>query len=154
MNANRFSSSTFAVLTTFLLSAATLQAQTFTGQQTSTETPATFEAVVYPLSNVPATLKVIFNNPTGGLVRVQVRNKEGEVFYDSYETERQYRRRFDLSLLPHGDYTVQLSKKKENYLQSFAIVPPVQAQSQIALTNPWYQKTLKKPLHKKLIVSQ
>ena len=150
MNINRFSRSTFAVLSTFLLSAATLQAQTFNGQPTITETPSTFEAVVYPLTNVPTTLKVIFNNPTGSTVRVQVHNKEGQIFYESYETERQYRRRFDLSLLPQGQYMVEISKKKENYVQAFAINPPAQVQTQIALMNPAHQKNI----DRKLIVSQ
>lgn len=154
MKTIRFSPGTIAVLTTFLLSAATLKAQTFNGKPTLAESPSTFEAVVFPLSNAPTTLRVIFNNFTGGAVRVVVRNREGAVFYENYETVQKYRRRFDLSQLPQGTYMVELSKQKESFLQAFAINPPVEPQSQIALLAPSPQKTPAQPAEKKLAVRQ
>ena len=66
----------------------------------------------------------------------------------------QYRRDFDLSTLPEGNYVVELSKRKEHYTQTFAINPPVQMPGKIAMTGPIHQKTLDKPIFKKLIVSQ
>lgn len=156
MKANRLFSgySTLFVLFTFLLSAAAGQAQTFTGQPALAQLPASFEAAVYPLSNQPTTVKVIFNNPTGGSVRVVIRNQDGKVFYDESEIIPQYRRHFDLSSLPEGSYTVELSKPKENYTQAFTIKSPVAVQSQIALVNPPSQKKFEKRADKKLIVSQ
>jgi hypothetical protein len=154
MKANRFSinRSALAVLTTFLLSTASLYAQTFAGQAKLADTPAKLEAAIYPLAQQPSTIKVIFNNLTGGSVRIVVRDEKGKVFYDEYEATARYRRRFDLSALPQGNYKVELSKRDEYFAQSFVVEPPVQ--SHIALVNPPVKTAPDKVTEPKLIVSQ
>lgn len=154
MKANRFSinHSTLAVLTTLLLSAASLQAQTFTGQANLAASPTQLEAAIYPLANQPSIVKVIFNNFTGGSVRIVVRDEKGKVYYDEYEATAKYRRRFDLSALPQGNYKIELSKRNEYFAQAFAIEPPVQ--SHIALLNPPVKTAPDKVTEPKLIVSQ
>ena len=155
MNVNRLFSSygTLAVLTTCLLSASVTQAQTYVGQQTLTESPSHLEAAVYPLSNQRSTIKVIFNNLTGGSVRVVIRDEKKKVVYEEYETTARYRRNFNLSELPEGKYMVELSKQKEQYSQAFSIGMPA-TMSNIALLNPPVQNSPDKPVVGRLIVSQ
>ena len=115
-----------AALTTCLLlaSSPTATAQTYNGQLKLVDAPTQLEANVYPLSNRTATIKVIFNNPTGGAVRVIIRDGQGKVHYDAYESTALYRRNFDLSGLPFGNYTVELSKRNEKVARTFAINAP------------------------------
>lgn len=155
MNVNRLFSSygTLAVLTTCLLSAPVTQAQTYVGRQTLTESPSHLEANVYPLSNQPSTIKVIFNNLTGGEVRIVIRSAKGTVVYDAFESTARYRRNFNLSELPEGQYTVELNKQKEQYSQAFSIGTPATV-SHIALLNPPVQNSPDKPAVGRLIVSQ
>ncbi len=142
--------SALSVLTTCLLSVGSLQAQTFVGRENLAQSPSNLEAAVYPLSNSPSKIKVIFNNPAGGSVRVMIRDGKGNVFYDEYESITRYRRCFDLSGLPQGNYKVELSKRKEQYTQAFTIEPPAPAKSHIALVNPPIQKTPDKPADRTL----
>ena len=155
MNVNRvfLSRSTLAVLITCLLSASALRAQTVVGQEKPAESPAQLEAAVYPSVNPPSTIKVVFNNLTGGSVRVVIRDDKGKTVYSEFESIARYRRHFDLSALPNGQYTVELSKKNGYYTQAFAIVEPPIA-SHIALIDQPARKTPEQPVDKKLIVSQ
>lgn len=154
MNINRFfvNCGTSAVLITCLLSASALRAQTFAGQAELTELPAQLEATVYPLAELPSTIKVIFNNMAGGQVRVMIRDEKGKVFYSELESIARYRRRFDLSSLPEGHYMVELSKQNEHYAQAFVIEMPTT--SHITMGTRPARKLPEPPVNKKLIVSQ
>ena len=151
---NRFilSCSTFVGLSALLLSASALHAQTFVGREKLTESPTQLEATVYPVSNAPSTINVIFNNLTGGQVRVVIRNGKGEAVYSAFESVARYRRYLNLSNLSAGQYTVELSKRDEHYTQAFTIEPP--AVSYITMGSHPAQKTPVLPVDKKLIVSQ
>ena len=155
MNVNRFfvNRSTLVVLIACLLSASALRAQTFVGHEKLTQSPSQLEATVYPLTNAPSTIKVIFNNLTGGQVRVVIRDEKGKVVYSEFESIARYRRCFDLSYLTNGRYTVELSKKNESYTRAFA-VEPATTMSRIALVDEPVRKTPKQPADTKLIVSQ
>lgn len=154
MNINRLLSnpSTLAVLITCLLSASALCAQTYVGHEKLTGLPTQLEATVYPILGGPSTIKVIFNNLTGGQVRVVIRNEKGQAVYSEFESIARYRRCFNLSYLPQGQYTVELSKKNEQYTRAFTIEPP--ATSYITMGSQPGQKTPKSPVDTKLIVSQ
>ncbi|WP_018621043.1 DUF3244 domain-containing protein [Spirosoma luteum] len=125
-----------AALTTCLLlgSSPTSTAQTYSGQLKLTEAPTQLEAVVYPLSSRPATIRVNFNNPTGGAVQLTIRDEQGKVWYEESESIALYRRNFDLSGMPIGKYTVELGKKNEHLVRTFAINPP--AMSWITINTP------------------
>lgn len=156
MNVHRFfvNRSTLVVLITCLLSASALRAQTLAGREKLAESPQPqLEATVFPLTNAPSTIKVIFNNLTGGSVRVVIRDDKGKTVYTEFESIARYRRHFDLSGLPNGQYTVELSKKNEHYTQAFAIVEPPIA-SYVTLIDQPARKTPGQPVDKKLIVSQ
>ena len=118
--------SALAALLICLLSAPSLTtlAQTYKGQLMLTDAPTQLEANVFPVSNRFATIKVIFNNPTGGEVRLIIRDGKGNVHYDDYSSIAMYRRNFDLSQLPVGAYTVELTKQEKHFARTFAINPP------------------------------
>ena len=143
----------FSALTACVLSAASLQAQTFSGAMNLTDSPAHLEAAVYPVGSAPATIRLNFNNPTSGQVRIVIRNQKGEIYYEEFESMPKYRRYFNLLGLPAGNYTVELSKMKEHYSQAF-VVEPTATKSRIAMVSPSFQPTPDKPTVAKLIVSQ
>lgn len=128
--------SALAALTTCLLlgSSPASTAQTYSGQLKLADAPAQLEAAVYPLSSRPATIRVNFNNRTGGAVRLTIRDEQGKVWYEEMESIALYRRNFDLSGMPVGKYTVEIGKKNEHLTRTFAINPP--AMSWITINAP------------------
>ena len=145
--------STMSLLTAFLLSAASSQAQTFTGQPTLSASAANLEATVYPITTRPSAIKVIFNNLTPGGVRVIIRDQTGKSVYDDFETIPRYRRVFDLSTMPAGNYTVELRKKNELFAQAFTIASPAPTPvtSYISMTTQPVHKTPETLADKKFI---
>ncbi|MDB5240499.1 MAG: hypothetical protein JWP57_1124 [Spirosoma sp.] len=158
MNANLFlrQFSTLSLLIAIVLSAASVQAQTFTGQPDLSASPTNIEAVVYPLTNRQSAIKVIFNNLTAGGVRVIIRDQTGQIVYNQYEIEPHYRRTFDLSTMPAGNYKVELRKKNELFSQAFSIdtPDPKPVTSYISMKTQPVHKTPETSADKKLIVSK
>ena len=154
MKANRFSLTHYALgaLTACLLSTSATQAQTFTGQSGLRATPASFEAMIYPVSTQPSKIKINFDNRTAGQVRVVIRDEKGNRIYDEYEAVAEYRRYFDFAPMAAGTYTVELSKKNDKFTQTFTIEPPTT--SRITMASPPVRKTPELPVDTKLIVSQ
>ncbi|WP_080057793.1 T9SS type A sorting domain-containing protein [Spirosoma aerolatum] len=145
---SRFSK--FCQLFCFLLSAQALHAQTFNGQPALLDSPTQLQAVIYPVNNEPSTIRVNVNNPKGGSVRVVIRDEKGKVYYDEFESDGRFRRAFDLSSVPAGIYTVELSKNRERLLRTFMIEPPVA--SHITLIDKSDQQIPVSSVSKKLIV--
>lgn len=139
-------------VTACLLAAPSSHAQTFAGQEKLTTTPASFEAIIYPVSTRPATIRVNFNNPTAGGIRVVIRDEKGREIYSEFETVAQYRQRFDLSPMPAGKYTIELKKRDDHFAQTFTIEKPTT--SYITMGNQPVMKKIEPPVDKKLIVSQ
>lgn len=137
------------VVAAFLLSASSMQAQTFTGQEKLTATPSSFEAIAYPAG--PAAIRVNFNNMTAGGVSVIIRDEKGYKVYENLERVTAYRSRLDLSSLPVGKYTLELSKKGDQFIRSFTIEPPTAGF--ITMTTPSAEKTAEPVVNKKLITS-
>ncbi len=119
-----------------LASSPTSTAQTYDGKLKLADAPTQLETNVYPLSNRPGVIKVIFNNRKKGSVQVVIRNEQGKVFYDAYEWMTLYRREFDLSNLPTGSYTVEFSTQNEHVVRPLAINTPPPATSYIAMGIP------------------
>lgn len=156
-NASFLHGSALAALTASLLLAAspTTKAQTYNGQLKLTDTPLQLETNVYPISTRPGFIKVIFNNLKKGAVQVVIRNEQGKVFYDEFESIALYRRNLDLSNLPAGDYTVELSTRTEHVVRTLAINTPPPATSYIALGVPSKQDIPILPKkNKRLLVNQ
>ncbi|SFC68614.1 hypothetical protein [Spirosoma endophyticum] len=143
---------TLFVATVCLLSASSIQAQTFTGQADLSASPTSFEAVVYPVASSPTTIRINFNNRTNGAVRVVIRGENGKPVYEEFESIALYRRRFDFASMPAGTYTIELSKKNDLFTQTFSIEPPTT--SHITMTSQPVRKTPETTVEKKLIVSQ
>ncbi len=148
--------SALAALTACLLltSSPATMAQTYKSQLKLVDAPAQLEAAVYSLSSRPATIRVNFNNRTGGSVRLTIRDEQGKVWYEGAESIALYRRNFDLSGMPVGNYTVELSKQNEHLTQTFAINAP--ATNWITMEIPSKQDTpdLLKPQGKRLTSNQ
>lgn len=157
-NASFLQGSALVAFTTCLLLAAspTTKAQTYDGQLKLTDAPTQLETNVYPLSGRPGVIKVIFNNRTGGTVRVVIRDTQGKVHYDESESIALYRRNLDLSNLPTGNYAVELSTRNEHIVRSLAINQPAPVTNWIAMGVPSKQDIpdLPKKKNKRLLVNQ
>lgn len=154
MNANRFfpHQLSLAALTLCLLSAPSLRAQTPSGPTFSTQSSPNLEVSVFPLGNRTSAIRVIYNNHTGRIVEVFIKDQKGKIWYQESDYFQFYRRNFDLSLLPEGQYTVDLVTKNEHVARSFTIDSPASVKSRIAMNNlPGLPET---PVATKLIVSQ
>ena len=126
------------------------RAQTFTGQTRLTESPAPgFQVLVYPCLTKSSTIRININNQSGGPVRVQISDQQGQLVYDEVESLRLYRRYVDLSSLPVGDYTLSLSKPQGVYSQTFRIEPPTAGRIVLLNDSP----ATESPKSEKLIAS-
>ena len=72
------------------------------------------------------------------------------MYYDEFESGGRCRRALNLSSVPAGAYTVELSKDKERLLRTFLIEPPVA--SHITLIDKSDQQMPVSSASKKLIV--
>lgn len=142
---------TLAVVVTCLLSAPSTQAQTFTRQEKLTVEPTSFQAIAYAVTNAPAAIRVNFDNRTKGGVSVIIRDEKGHDVYSKFETGATYRSRLDLSSLPAGKYTLELSKKGDYFTRSFTIEPPTMGY--VTMSDQPVQKAPEQAVDKKLIVS-
>ena len=116
---------TLSLLIFGFVATASVQAQTVQSQSGQNESNELFSAVMYPMNDSSPGIKVNFNNLSKGSVRVVLRNQQGKALYDEYEPTARYRRRFDLSAAPAGEYTIELSKRDKQYTQTFVIDAPV-----------------------------
>ncbi|MBD2755943.1 DUF3244 domain-containing protein [Spirosoma validum] len=153
MKTNRFFAyySTLAVVATCLLSAPSTHAQTFTGREKLTVEPISFQAIAYPVTNTQAAIRVNFDNRTAGGVSVAILDEKGHRLYNRFETTVAYRCRLDLSSLPAGKYTLELSKKGEYFTRSFTIEPPTMGY--ITMGDQPVQRAPEQVVDKKLVVS-
>jgi hypothetical protein len=149
-----------AALTVGLLlaSSPTATAQLYDGQLKLADQSTQLETNVYPLASRPGVIKVIFNNRKKGAVQVVIRNEQGKVFYDAFEYVTLYRQDFNLSNLPTGNYSVELSTRDEHIVRSLAINTPPPATNYIAMGSPSKQEipvpALPTKKNKRLLVNQ
>ena len=123
MKLNRFylTHATLGLLMLGFVATTSIQAQTIQGQLGQNASPSPFEAVMYPMNGSSPAIKVNFENLSGGSVRVVIRDTRGVVFYDEYEPTAHYRRSFNFSSMPAGEYTIQLSKRNKQYMRTFVV---------------------------------
>ncbi len=155
MKTNRFfpHPNTLIAIVGCLLSATSIQAQTFTGQSQLTASPKDLEALIYPVATRPSTIRVNFDNTVGCSVRVVIRDQQGRVFYDELEGAKYFGGYFDLSFLPTGNYSIELSKHQViEYARAFMIEPP--SQGHISMGYPPNQESVKLLGEKTLVVKQ
>ena len=128
MKVNRFypKHATLGLLMFGFVATTSIQAQAVQAQPGQDAPTAQFEAVMYPTNSSSPAIKVNFNNLSGGPVRIVIQDQKGKVYYDEYERTTRYRRRFDFSSMPAGEYTVHLSKRNKQYTQTFVIDAPVE----------------------------
>ncbi|SFD16776.1 hypothetical protein [Spirosoma endophyticum] len=74
---------------------------------------ASFKSAIY--TTVSGKLSIALDKEIGGVVDVQLKNKDGKILYAQHlsKKERQYRRLLNVSELPDGDYQVEITNSVE-----------------------------------------
>ena len=104
----------------FLLTAPTLFAQTFTSRDYLAKSPVNFQAFVYPAQHKPV-INIRIENRSAHAVRIQFKNEAQQTVYDDYVSKKEFAGRFNVSALPYGTYTVELSNRTTRHRQAFRI---------------------------------
>ncbi|WP_020606546.1 hypothetical protein [Spirosoma spitsbergense] len=126
------------------------QAQTFNRARQLTEVPKIFEALIYPVANRPQTIRINFDNPIGKAVRVMIRNESGNLVYDEYKNVVASREYYDLSPLPVGNYTVDLTTTGSHVVKPFTI--EASQAGAISMDNQTERVISEVPTRKQLVV--
>lgn len=104
----------------FALTTPALYAQTFTGRDYLAESPVSIQAFICPDAHKMA-IKIRMENRTSNAVRVRIVNEAQKTVYDDYVATPTYYGRFNLSALPYGTYTIELSNRIARLNQTFRI---------------------------------
>ena len=111
----------------FALVSPLLYAQTFTGRDYLNESPVSIRAFVYPDARKQA-VKIRLENQGAKAVRIRILDENQKPVYDDYVTKQAYYGRFDVSTLPYGTYTVELSTQTARHRQGFRLERPLAGQ--------------------------
>jgi hypothetical protein len=113
-----------AAFATVVLIAPAVSAQTITAQSNApaiTSAAKKFQAVVYPVEN-SVDMHINFVNPQAEKVTVTIYdNNKSAVYKKIIGTEALYRGKFDMSMLPDGNYTVMVKSGKDSYTRTIAV---------------------------------
>ncbi|RIV27729.1 hypothetical protein DYU11_05360 [Fibrisoma montanum] len=112
----------FVLVLGFALTTPSLYAQTFAGRGYLVESPVSLRAFIHPDTGRTAIIMRLDGYPSGS-VRIHITNEKQETFYNGYVSKPKYAGRFDLSALPFGVYTIELSDRHARYTQQFRIEP-------------------------------
>ena len=104
----------------FALTSPSLYAQTFTGRDYLDESPVSLRALVYPDARKEA-IRIRLESRSPEVVRIQIKDEAQKTVYDDYVSKPKYIGRFDVSALPYGVYTVELSNRTARHTQEFRI---------------------------------
>lgn len=107
----------------FALPSTTLLAQTFAGQPSLRESPASLRVLIIPVSNESA-VRINVENQGRGIVHIQISDSKGKVFYDEIVAQHLYTSRFELAALPAGLYTIELQTIDARYTELIRIEAP------------------------------
>ena len=107
----------------FALVSPSLYAQTFTGRDYLNESPVSIRAFVYPDARKEA-IKIRLENRGAKAVRIRILDENQKPVYDDYVTKLAYYGRFDVSALPYGAYTLELSTQTARHRQGFRLSGP------------------------------
>ena len=104
----------------FALISPSLYAQTFTGRDYLDKSPVSIRAFVSPDAQKEA-LKIRLENRGAKAVRIQILDENQKPVYDDYVMKLAYYGRFDVSALPYGAYTIELSTETAWHRQGFRL---------------------------------
>ena len=107
----------------FALTSPSLYAQTFAGRDYLDESPVSIRAFVYPDARKEA-IKIRLENRSSEGVRIRIVNEAQKTVYDDYVSKSKYFGRFNVSALPYGAYTVEVSNRSTRHTQEFRIESP------------------------------
>ena len=112
------------LLAGFALTSPSLYAQTFSGRDYLDESPVSIRAFVYPDTRKEA-IRIRLENQGAKAVRIRILDENQKPVYDDYVTKQAYYGRFDVSALPYGGYTVELSTQTARHRQGFRLERPL-----------------------------
>lgn len=107
----------------FALTSPSLHAQTFAGRDYLDESPVSIRAFVYPDARKEA-IRIRLESRSREPVRIQIKDEAQATVYDDYVSKPKYIGRLDVSALPYGVYTVELSNYTARHTQEFWIERP------------------------------
>lgn len=107
----------------FALISPSLHAQTFAGRDYLDESPVNLRAFVYPDAR-KAAIQIRLESLSPEAVRIQIKDEAQKTVYDDYVSKPKYLGRFNVSALPYGVYTVELSNYTVRHTQVFRLEPP------------------------------
>lgn len=116
----------------FILAMPALYAQTYTGRHYMAESPVSFQAFVYPDAQKPA-LKIRLENQSSRAVHIRIMDKEQKTVYDEFVSRKMYFGRLDISALPYGAYTIEMTSPTARHIQRFRIEPPTKGRAMVAI---------------------
>ena len=87
--------------------------------------PTTFSANAFRAIN-PTKVRLMVQKNTACTVWIEVKNEAGTVLFDQVMGKKETNKAFslDLSTLPDGSYTVEVSSKTEKYTKTFDLSTP------------------------------
>jgi hypothetical protein len=87
-----------------------------------TTAPGTWQANIFP-SPDPLMLKIVFDNPAREVLTLTVSHAEkGVVYTKVMSSTEKYNSKLDVSGLPDGKYTFEISSKNQRFSRSFEMV--------------------------------
>ncbi len=99
-------------------------------EKTATTTPA-FQAAIIPVLD-PLKLKVVFLNPEGESLTLQIRNDQNEIVYrKEIGRVESFNSSFYLSEVPDGGYTAEIIGKSIRFAKDFRIETKVARMAQV-----------------------
>ena len=112
------------LLAGFALTSPSLYAQTLTGRDYLDESPVSIRAFVY-LDARQEAIKIRMENRGSRMVRIRILDENQNPVYDDYVSKLAYYGRFNVSALPYGAYTVELSTQTARHRQGFRLERPL-----------------------------
>lgn len=91
-------------------------------QKTTNPAGPGLRVIVTPLSNSPV-LRVRYESPAYGAVRLSIRNAQGQVLYTDLVRQSRFAGDFSLAAWPAGDYTIELQTPAERRTEIVRLAP-------------------------------
>ncbi len=114
----------YAQLASFMLVSPALYAQTHLGQTQLNPVPTEFQMNLIATRS-PERIRLAIGNPRKQIVRIQLVDERGRIYYEAFEGRAKMIIPFDISSAPPGTYTVAVSTPRIQHTETFVIEPPV-----------------------------
>lgn len=113
---------TVALLSTGSISSVYAQGKAYARLATNPDVvaPKTLEVAVYQVENT-LKFKMHYENHTNKDVLIRIKNSDNQVVYQETVRSPKYIRKFDFNTLADGNYTFEVSNRKETFLKEISL---------------------------------